>query len=149
MTWFNIGDEQHDDPVMRAAGLAAFGLYAAAGSYCMRQLTEGFVPAWYVKAWPDGPKAATVLVKHGIWGQVDGGYHYVEWRQESAEKVRKRRAKWRADKERQAAAARAAKDEHSAADSTVESRVDSTVDSALPKSNSNVKQPVVAPRGER
>ena len=109
MTWFNVGDEEHSDPNLRDAGLDGFGLYAAAGSYCMNHLTEGFVPDWFVKGWPGGIKAAKKLIAVGIWARVEQGYRYIEWRQETREKVLARKAKWREDKRRQAANARAAK----------------------------------------
>jgi len=114
LTWFNVGDEEHSDPKLRAAGLDGFGLYAAAGSYCMNHLTEGFVPDWFVKGWPRGVQTAKKLIANGIWARVEDGYRYIEWRQETKEKVMARKAKWREDKRRQAANARAAKDVHNA-----------------------------------
>jgi hypothetical protein len=87
MPFFLIGDEEPDDPIMHDAGLDGFGLFCAAGAFCMHHLTEGFVPSYYIANWQGGRKAAAKLVKLGIWGRVDGGYHFVEWKQRSKEQV--------------------------------------------------------------
>lgn len=87
MPYFLVGDEDPDDPVMRAAGLDGFGLWAAAGAFCMHHLTEGFVPDYYVKSWPNGTKTAKKLVKQGIWAPADNGYQYIEWKQRSRKQI--------------------------------------------------------------
>jgi hypothetical protein len=66
MSWFNVDDKSHSDNRFRQVGLDGCGLYAVAGSYCMDQLTDGFVPDWFIKSWPGGPKAAEKLVSAGI-----------------------------------------------------------------------------------
>jgi hypothetical protein len=87
MPFFLIGDEEPDNPVIRAAGLDGFGLWAAAGAFSMHHLTEGFVPSYYVRSWPNGKKVAEKLVKHGIWAVVDDGYRYIEWKQRSKKQI--------------------------------------------------------------
>lgn len=134
MSWFNIGDECHDDPRFREVGLAGCGLFAIAGSYCMDQLTDGFVPKWFVKSWPGGTKAAKKLVAAGIWANVDGGCQYVEWKEALTRAyVEAKKKKWRDDK----AAWRAARTSQSEA----VSEVDSTVDSQDTNTNTNDQQP--------
>jgi hypothetical protein len=102
MPWFNVDDKAHDDDRFRQAGLAAFGLFAAAGSYCMDKLTDGFVPHWFIETWAGGPEASDALIAHGIWAHVDGGYQYVEWKEaRTRAAVLARKAKWREEKQRQ------------------------------------------------
>ena len=103
MSWFNIGDEDHKDPGFRHVGLAAFGLCAAAGSYCMENLTDGRVPVWFVKSWPGGPQAAARLVTEEKWVPVDGGdYQFIEWKKElTRDYVLEARKKAAAKKRRQ------------------------------------------------
>lgn len=103
MSWFNIGDEAHRDNRHRESGLDGFGLFAAAGSYTMDELTDGFVPEWFVKSWPGGPRAATKLVNAGLWARAtrDGqkGYQYVEVKKAHTRAyIERQRAKWRKDK---------------------------------------------------
>ena len=69
MFW-NTGDEEHSDEKFRAAGLDGFGLYTAAGSWCLGDIrgkrgdlpAVWFVPDWFVRSWPSGIKAAKRLV---------------------------------------------------------------------------------------
>ena len=58
MPWFNVDDKAHSDPLFRQVGLDGFGLFAAAGSWCMDHLTDGYVPLWFIEGWPGGPEAA-------------------------------------------------------------------------------------------
>jgi hypothetical protein len=77
--WF-IGDEEVDDPRFYEAGLAARGLYYAAGGQCMREArgrplpAEWFIPDRWVRGWPNGQRTAGRLVQVGLWERVDGGY---------------------------------------------------------------------------
>lgn len=107
MSWFNIDDELHGDPRFRQAGLDAFGLYAAAGSWCLGDVRgrpgplpkEWLVPDYFVAGWPSGAKAAKKLVTAGLWEKVDAGYRFA-WIRESntPAAVSKRRQVWNAQK---------------------------------------------------
>jgi hypothetical protein len=96
--FFMVDDLLHAHRKARKAGLEAMGLWVVAGSYCQSQLTDGFVPDWFVRSWPDGDVAAKRLVDAGLWikGTSDGedGYQYHQWypRQLTKEQVEARRA---------------------------------------------------------
>jgi hypothetical protein len=62
MSWFRVDDTLAAHPKTRRAGLAAMGLWTVAGSWSSQQLTEGFVPDWFVATWPQGKKLAAQLV---------------------------------------------------------------------------------------
>lgn len=85
MVDFRIHDGASEHRKMRAAGPAALGLWAMAGSYCMRPdvLSDGWVPLHYVQSWPSGKRLAGVLVKVGLWSEEvrDGlaGYRFHDW----------------------------------------------------------------------
>ena len=119
MTFWQIGDEEPEDPRFVAAGPGACGLYHMAGAWCMRQVRyrpeievppEWFVPDRWVRGWPNGARLANRLVDVGLWARVRGGYHYAWIRPgNTADYVRDKRAgerrKWEAKqaKKRQAA----------------------------------------------
>lgn len=82
---FRVSDTAPEHPKLRAAGLAAAGLWAMAGGWCMQptQLTDGWVPAYWVATWPGGTKAAAKLIQAGLWVKAsrDGtpGYQFHDW----------------------------------------------------------------------
>lgn len=117
MPWFKVDDTLHTHPKARRAGLAAMGLWATAGSYCMAYKTDGFVPEWHAAGWPNGKKLAEKLVECGFWehGEYKGevGYYYHDWldyqpssddieadRQHARDRQRKRRAAQRAARDK-------------------------------------------------
>lgn len=101
---YSLDDEWENGPMIRRAGVAAFGLYCACGLWIARHTSDGFVPA-DVAASNGSREWAAKLVDAGFWKVVEGGF-YDPWyllRNPSAEKVRARRqaeaerkAKWRA-----------------------------------------------------
>jgi hypothetical protein len=107
MAWWNTGDEEHADERLRQAGLAAFGLYVAAGSWCLGEIRsrsglpqEWLIPDWFVTSWgPEGRRAAKKLVEVGLWKRVQGGYLYAWIRATNTpDAVAKRRKWWRENK---------------------------------------------------
>lgn len=100
MPWFKVDDTLASHPKARIAGLAAMGLWTVAGAWSSQHLTEGFVPDWYVKSWPNGSKRAADLVKSGLWHDAENGWVFHQWdeRQPSKEQVEAERA---ATRERQ------------------------------------------------
>lgn len=86
MTYWNIGDEECNDPDF-LANPAAAGLYYLAGSSCMRQIynrrgddaipVEWFVPDHFVTSIKNGPKLGAYLVSTGKWKRVPAGYRYL------------------------------------------------------------------------
>jgi hypothetical protein len=64
---FRIHESAPEHPKLRAAGLAAAGLWSMAGAHSMKEGTDGWVPAYWVGTWPSGKRYAGVLVKVGLW----------------------------------------------------------------------------------
>jgi hypothetical protein len=64
---FRVADTAPEHPKLRAAGLAAAGLWSLAGAWSMRELTDGWVPEYWVASWPQGSKQAAALVRVGLW----------------------------------------------------------------------------------
>lgn len=80
---FRVADTAPEHTKLRRAGLAAAGLWALAGAYAMRELTDGWVPEYWVQSWPAGGKQAAALVAVGLWRPVarDGmpGFSFHDW----------------------------------------------------------------------
>lgn len=93
MPWVRLDEEFPDHPKVSAAGPLAGWLHVCGLAYCNRYLTDGFVPhgqvpkladfeGIYVDTQPnvggiDSPSPrmiAELLVAHGLWDEVDGGY---------------------------------------------------------------------------
>lgn len=98
---FRVADTAPEHPKLRAAGLAAFGLWAAAGAYAMRELTDGWVPDYWIQTWPAGKRQASALVRVGLWRNEPRhgmpGYRFHDWDeyQRPAEKIHEDRRKGR------------------------------------------------------
>jgi hypothetical protein len=93
---FRVDDGLDSHPKAERAGDDALGMWTRAGSWCMRYLTDGFVPEWWVKKQPNGTRKARKLVAVGLWidgQQRDGerGYQFHDFvgpgRQDSREKI--------------------------------------------------------------
>jgi hypothetical protein len=104
---FRVADTAPEHPKLRAAGLAGFGLWSAAGGYAMRELTDGWVPDYWVQTWPGAKAAARRLIEVGLWVAEPGplgqpGYRFRDWLdyQRSAAQIEeeKQRARDRAAK---------------------------------------------------
>lgn len=91
--WFKVDDGFAVHPKALQAGNAACGLWVRAGSWCMQQLTDGFVPV-HVLPTLGTAREAQLLVNAGLWKKVSGGWTFHEWdvRQPSREQVEKDRA---------------------------------------------------------
>lgn len=114
---FRVAETAAEHAKLRSVGLAAFGLWAAAGSYAMRELTDGWVPDYWVQTWPGAKRATGALLSAGLWrrqqrGQLPG-YVFHDWhdhqrsaaqihteREEARERARKRRERARSSGER-------------------------------------------------
>lgn len=84
---------------MRAAGIAALGLWSMAGAWSSSptQMTDGWIPLYWIQTWPGGKKAAEKLVQVGLWKEEsrDGlaGYQFHDW-----EDFQRTAASWEAEK---------------------------------------------------
>ncbi|MFL0240808.1 hypothetical protein [Mycobacterium sp. SMC-17] len=106
-----MDDKLHSHHKPRKAGLEAMGLWAVCLSYSGDQLTDGWVPEWYVTTWAPGVKGkrlAANLVQAGLWepsrrdGEKGWMFHDYARYNPSRDKVladreaeRLRKAKWR------------------------------------------------------
>lgn len=84
MAFFNVDDQLHGHPKVRAAGLHAYGLWTVAGSHCRAYKSDGNVPAWFVAGWPQGRSLAKRLVEVNAWH--DYGHDCAECPQPEGEK---------------------------------------------------------------
>jgi hypothetical protein len=95
MPWFLVDDGFAFHRKVVAAGNAALGLWVRAGSWCARELTDGFVPDHMLTALGTRPQAKR-LVAVGLWERVDGGYRFWQWndpgRQPTRNQVEQKRA---------------------------------------------------------
>lgn len=105
MTWFRIDDDFDQHPKVEAAGNRAIGLWARAGAYSSRLLTEGFVPTAMVPKLGGTRRDAAALVDAGLWVEVEGGYRFHQWTERNPT-----RAKVLADREAAAERQRRARD---------------------------------------
>lgn len=111
MPWFKVDDKFHSHVKVGMAGVSAVGLWVLAGSWCMDQLEDGFVPDFVARRLdPDADEHAAQLVDAGLWepatrGRMNG-WKFHDWkrhqpskakvmkdREASAERVRAWRAK--------------------------------------------------------
>jgi hypothetical protein len=100
---FRVADTAPEHPKLRAAGLAAAGLWSLAGAYAMNpaHMTDGWVPLHWVQTWPSGKKHAAKLVEVGLWREETrnglAGYRFHDWSdsQRSSSKVEDDRRKAR------------------------------------------------------
>lgn len=72
MPFAALSDGFHDSPKVLAAGNAATGAFARALSYCVDQLTDGYVPAVWAKSNANA-KEIKALTIAGFWTPVSGG----------------------------------------------------------------------------
>lgn len=82
MPWFKVDDKLHDHRKSRRAKKSAMGVWVLAGSWCMDNLSDGFVPADVLIRW--GTRAdAKALVEAGLWVEAtrDGekGWQFHDW----------------------------------------------------------------------
>lgn len=84
MPWFKVDDKMHDHRKVRAAGVAAIGLWTLAGSWSMDNLHDGFVPESVCARWDRSyRKLADRLVKVGLWvpdfQDDEDGWSFHDW----------------------------------------------------------------------
>ncbi|MEV1245153.1 hypothetical protein [Nonomuraea sp. NPDC049750] len=80
MTWFKVDDSFNSHPKQTAASLSAVGLWAVAGSWSAKHLTDGFVPDHQIPSLSRGQiELAKELVRAGLWRRTKGGYQFHEW----------------------------------------------------------------------
>jgi len=101
--WFKVDDKLHSHRKLRKslrghpkkrADIGPMGLWVAAGSWSGDNLTDGFIPEWYVSSLDDDWEAlAARLVEARLWGvdaDEDGepGWRFLHWSDERPGKPR-------------------------------------------------------------
>lgn len=83
MPWFKVDDglstKLETTRIPRAHRTAALGLWALAGSWSARELTDGHIPAHMIEELAGTLEDAQRLVEAGFWLVVDGGFQFAVW----------------------------------------------------------------------
>lgn len=81
MPWFPVDDAFHSHPKVLATSLAALGLWAKAGSWCMdpAHITDGVVPAHVLASLGGTDELAAELVTNRLWRRTRKGYVFNDW----------------------------------------------------------------------
>lgn len=107
MAWFKVDDRLWSHPKWLNLSLEAKALWVSAGAYCAEHESDGFISRQTLAiVLPNSrqTRAATALVKVGLWEQVEGGFRFRNWseyqptkaqQQAKREKDRERKAQWR------------------------------------------------------
>lgn len=99
MTWFKIDDGFYDHPKFLDLPNGAVGLWAKAGAWCGKHLTDGLIPATKVKALKGTSAQVRDLIDAGLWVQTESdmgakAYRFHDWNdfQPTREQKHKERA---------------------------------------------------------
>ena len=80
MAWFNVDDSFYDHPKVWDAPDCAVSLWARAGSWSSRNLTDGFVPTGMpARFCGDHEQAIREFLDRGLWLRAKGGYLFHDW----------------------------------------------------------------------
>lgn len=146
MPYFAVDDGLYDHPKFDGLSDSALALWVRAGSWCMRYLTDGKVPADRVRKLGYGEEQAQELVRRGLWTGLQDGFRFHEWlkHQESKHDIEKHRDRWREEKRAKRRAKSHAKEEMSGADSDTDSGAESACPNPTqpnPSNSSSSKKP--------
>jgi len=65
--------------IPRAERLRVFGLWAMAGAWSSKELSDGHIPEHMLEELAGRPKDAQALVDVGLWRAVDDGWQFNDW----------------------------------------------------------------------
>lgn len=117
MVWFKVDDGFYDNPKVAGISNAAVGLWAKAGSFCAKHLTDGVITAQQVRALKGTEAQISALIRAGLWVETEcdlgvKAYSFRNWfeyqptrdsveesRREWSEKKRKSREQKRAEQQ--------------------------------------------------
>lgn len=77
MPWFKVDDGfANFRPVLRIPRVRAqaVGLWVLAGTWCAKELTDGYVPDYTLEDFASTPAIAAHLVTSGPWEKAEDGY---------------------------------------------------------------------------
>ncbi|WP_433658070.1 hypothetical protein ACQPW1_39805 [Nocardia sp. CA-128927] len=108
MPWFKVDDGFANSAAVvripRRYRVTAVGLWTLAGTWCSKELTDGFVPVYLLDELGASKAIAEHLVKAGLWHTVEGGWQFACWAPdqptraqvlEAREKEAERKRRWR------------------------------------------------------
>lgn len=83
MVWFKVDDGFHSSrkvlSIPRSVRLQAVGLWTLAGTWSMKELTDGHVPDYVIDEMGGTPRIVDALVKSGLWSEVPEGRQFHDW----------------------------------------------------------------------
>lgn len=83
MSWFKVDDglpvSRKVMSIPRTIRLSSIGLWTLAGAWSAAEELDGHVPGFMVAELGGTEKAASALVKSGLWEKVSGGYQFSKW----------------------------------------------------------------------
>lgn len=79
MPWFKVDDGFHGHPKVVDVPMGAVGLWAMAGSWCAKYLTDGAVPEKTVIRLGGTLEQAADLVGSGLWFATGDGFCFKDW----------------------------------------------------------------------
>lgn len=79
MAWGKVDDGLHKSVKWRRATKGARALWTTSLSWCMDELTDGFVPKDMLRVLDGTPKEATNLVAVGLWDERKHGWKFHDW----------------------------------------------------------------------
>ena len=79
MPWFKVDDGFHGHPKVVEISLAAVGIWALAGSWCAKYLTDGVITLRAIERMGGDDPLAQELVVRGLWLEIAGGFMFKDW----------------------------------------------------------------------
>lgn len=83
MPWFKVDDGFTSSPkvisIPRSIRLMAIGAWTSAGNYSAKNLTDGYVPNFYLDDIGAPQEIVEALVKSGLWDLVEDGIQFHDW----------------------------------------------------------------------
>ena len=79
MPWFKVDDGFHGHPKVVELSLAAVGIWALAGSWCAKYLTDGVITLRAIERMGGDDPLAQELVVRGLWLEIAGGFMFKDW----------------------------------------------------------------------
>lgn len=83
MPWFKVDDGFTSSPkvisIPRSIRLMAIGAWTSAGNYSAKNLTDGYVPNFYLDDIGAPQEIVEALVKSGLWDLAEDGIQFHDW----------------------------------------------------------------------
>lgn len=80
MGYFRIADNFYDNPIVVDLPNAAIGLWAKAGSWCVKHDTNGYISKKQTRLLKGTQAQCKCLVQAGLWEEAPDGFKFKNWR---------------------------------------------------------------------